>query len=435
MTEPSGLVTEYTYDALGRRITEKEISDTYPAGVTTTITYDGHSRVDHRRPARSTTDAVTGKQHQSRTVNEYDADGNPTKVTVSDLLGSDPERVTSTEYDDEGRPVRVVDPEGNETSYGYDRFGNKTTMTDANGNRSDWAYTAQNKVAEVRLRDWRSDPAGTPGTGTGDYLVLHSYSYDFAGRLASDTDAMGRRLEYKYYRDDLLEKITLKDFRNPDGSKRDYVVEQNTYDGAGNVTRKVGANGTQITDHTPDKAGKVASTVLDPTGVRRTNTFTYDYNGNVKQTVRTGNPSNLNWEVLATSEVVDYTYDDAGNVLTEKVTAGSSTRVTSYTYDRRGLRTSVTDPRGNVSGADKAKYTDTFRYDELGRQIGQSGPAVLAESDGNAAVSTNPSSSVGYNTFGEQVAVKDPLGRVSTSEYDKLGRVVRSLAPTYRRPA
>ncbi|MEU8160051.1 polymorphic toxin-type HINT domain-containing protein [Micromonospora parva] len=433
VTEPSGLVTEYTYDALGRRITEKVISDTYPAGVTTTFTYDGHSRVA-TVTGPVTTDTVTGKQHQSRTVNEYDADGNPTKVTVSDLLGGDPERVTSTEYDDEGRPVRVVDPEGNETSFGYDRFGNKTTMTDANGNRYDWAYTAQNKVAEVRLRDWRSDPAGTPGTGTGDYLVLHSYSYDFAGRLASDTDAMGRRLEYKYYRDDLLEKITLKDFRNPDGSKRDYVVEENTYDGAGNVTRKVGANGTQITDHTPDRAGKVAKTVQDPSGLRRTESFTYDFNGNVKQVVRTGNPSNLSWLVPATSEVVDYTYDDSGNVLTEKVTAGSETRVTSYTYDKRGLRISVTDPRGNVSGADKAKFTSTFRYDELGRPIGQSGPTVLAESDGNPAVPTSPTSSVGYNTFGEQVAVKDPLGRVSTSEYDKLGRVVRSLAPTYQAP-
>ncbi|PWR06186.1 hypothetical protein DKT68_23235 [Micromonospora acroterricola] len=433
VTEPSGLVTEYTYDALGRRITEKVISDAYPAGVTTTITYDVHSRVA-TVTGPVTTDAVSGKQHQSKTVNEYDADGNPTKVTVSDLLGGDPERVTSTEYDDQGRPVRVVDAEGNETSYGYDRFGNKTTMTDANGNRYDWAYTAQNKVAEVRLRDWRSDPEGSPGTGTGDYLVLHSYSYDFAGRLASDTDAMGRRLEYQYYRDDLLQKITLKDFRNPDGTKRDYVVEENTYDGAGNVTRKVAANGTQITDHTPDRTGKVKSTVLDPTGVRRSNTFTYDLNGNVTQTVRSGNPSNLNWSVLAASEVVDYTYDDSGNVLTEKVTAGAETRVTSYTYDKRGLRTSVTDPRGNVAGADKAKFTSTFRYDELGRQIGETGPAVLAESDGNPAVPTNPTSTVGYNTFGEQVAVKDPLGRVSTSEYDKLGRPVRSLAPTYQAP-
>ena len=98
---------------------------------------------------------------------------------------------------------RTVDAEGNETSYGYDRFGNRTSTVDANGNRYDYAYTARNMMAEVRLRDWTQDPAARRHR-TGDYLVLHSYSYDFAGRLASDTDAMGRRVEYQYYSDDLL---------------------------------------------------------------------------------------------------------------------------------------------------------------------------------------------------------------------------------------
>ncbi|WP_052744834.1 LamG-like jellyroll fold domain-containing protein [Micromonospora sp. HK10] len=432
-TEPSGLVTEYTYDTLGRRITEKVISDSYPAGVTTTITYDKHSRVA-TVTGPVTTDAVNGTQHQSRTTTQYDADGNPTSVTVSDLLGGDPDRATVTEYDDQGRPAKVVDPEGNETTYGYDRFGNKTTMTDANGNRYDWAYTAQNKVAEVRLRDWRSDPPGSPGTGTGDYLVLHSYSYDFAGRLASDTDAMGRRLEYLYYRDDLLQKITLKGFHNSDGTTRDYVVEENTYDGAGNLTRKVGGNGTQTTTYTPDRAGKVTSTVVDPGGLQRTTTLTYDLNGNVTRSVRTGNPSNLPWFVPVTSETVDYTYDDAGNVLTEKVIAGSESRITSYTYDQRGLRLTATDPRGNVAGADKAAYTTTYRYDELGQQVGVTGPTVDAESDGGAATPTSPTSTVGFNTFGEQVAVRDPRGLINRSEYDKLGRPVRSVAPTYQAP-
>ncbi|WP_229403395.1 LamG-like jellyroll fold domain-containing protein [Micromonospora okii] len=433
VTEPSGLVTEYTYDVLGRRITEKVVSDTHPAGVTTTITYDAHSRVA-TVTGPVTTDAISGQRHQSHTVNEHDADGNAIKVTVSDLLTGDAARVTSTEYDDQGRPVKVVDAEGNETSYGYDRFGNKTTMTDANGNRYDWAYTAQNKVAEVRLRNWRGDPGGAPGAGAGDYLVLHSYSYDFSGRLASDTDAMGRRLEYQYYGDDLLRKITLKGFHNPDGSTRNYVVEENTYDGAGNVTRKVEANGTRTTEHTVDRAGKVKTTALDPNGVRRANTFTYDLNGNVTQTVRSGTPSNLPWEVQAASEVVDYTYDDAGNVTAETVTAETETRVTSYTYDSRGLRTSVTDPRGNLPGADKAKFTTTYRYDELGQQVGVTGPTVVAESDGNPAVETAPNSAVGYNAFGEQVAVRDPRGKISTSEYDKLGRLVRGLAPTYQAP-
>jgi YD repeat-containing protein len=71
-----------------------------------------------------------------------------------------------------------VDAEGNETNYDYDRFGNRVSMVDPCGNRYDYAYTARNAIAEVRLRNWHSDPAGAPATGTGDYLVLHSYSYD-----------------------------------------------------------------------------------------------------------------------------------------------------------------------------------------------------------------------------------------------------------------
>ncbi|MEV1143136.1 LamG-like jellyroll fold domain-containing protein [Micromonospora sp. NPDC049799] len=431
VTEPSGLVTEFTYDTLGRRLTEKVISDTYPGGVTTTYTYDKHSRVQ-TVTGPATTEAISGTKHQSRSTNEYDADGNVTRTTVVDLLGGDPERSTTTEYDEYNRPVRIVDPEGNETSYGYDRFGNRTSMTDANDNRYDWAYTAQNKVAEVRLRDWRGDPEGAPDTG--DYLVLHSYSYDFAGRLASDTDAMGRRLEYTYYRDDLLHKITMKDFRNPDGTKRDYVVEENTYDGAGNVTKKVAANGTQVTEHTYDRAGKLTSTVLDPTGLRRTTTFAHDPNGNVTRTTRTGNASNLPWLVAAATETVEYTYDNAGNQTVEKVIAGTETRVTSYTYDQRGLRTSVTDPRGNVTGANKAAFTSTFRYDELGRPVGATGPAVSAESNGGAPATVSPETSTDYNSFGEQTAARDPRGQVTRMEYDKLGRPVRTIAPTYQPP-
>ncbi|MGW0505907.1 LamG-like jellyroll fold domain-containing protein [Micromonospora sp. NPDC003241] len=433
VTEPGGLVTEYTYDALGRRLTEKVVSDTYPAGVTTAFTYDQHSRLK-TATGPVTTEAISGVRHQGRTTNDYDADGNVTAVTVSDLLGGDPERVTTTEYDEYNRPVKVIDAEGNETGYGYDRFGNRTSMVDANGNRYDWAYTAQNKIAEVRLRDWRSDPAGAPGTGTGDYLVLHAYSYDFAGRLASDTDAMGRRLEYTYYRDDLLHQITMKGFRNPDGTKRDYVVEENTYDAAGNLTRKVEANGTRTSQFTYDRAGKVLTSVLDPAGLARTTTMTYDANGNVRRTTHSGKASNVPWLVPVVNETVDYTYDNDGNLLTERVVAGTETRSTSYTYDRRGLRLSVTDPRGNVSGADPAAFTSTFRYDELGRPVGSTGPAVAVESNGAAPTTARPEVGISYNTFGEQIAVRDPRGQISRTEYDKLGRSKRVVAPSYLPP-
>ncbi|MCZ9347559.1 RHS repeat protein, partial [Streptomyces sp. TRM76130] len=89
-------------------------------------------------------------------------------------------------------------------------------------------------IAEVRLVDWDGDPEDTDGSG--EDLVMQSYAYDMAGRLAQHTDAMGRTLEYQYYGDGLVKSITLKGFHNADGTTRDIVVEANEYDGAGNVT-------------------------------------------------------------------------------------------------------------------------------------------------------------------------------------------------------
>ncbi|HLL66090.1 MAG TPA: RHS repeat-associated core domain-containing protein [Micromonosporaceae bacterium] len=434
VTKPSGLITESVYDALGRSVSQKETSDTYPLGLVTTFTYDWASRLKTvTEPA--TTDAVTGQKHQRRTSNTYDADGNLVEVAVSDLLGGGATRTTKMEYDAHGRQNRVVDAEDNETTYEYDRFGNRTSTVDANENRYDYAYTARNALAEVRLRAWNGDPKGsgdpTPGA---DYLVLHSYSYDHAGRMASDTDAMGRRIEFEYYRDDLLKKTVLKDFRKPDGSTRDYVIEEVTYDGAGHKIKQVGANGTMVIETPVDKAGKVASTVVDPGGLHRTSTFTHDGNGNVLTSTVTGRSSNLGSFNANRSEVVRYTYDDAGNMTTQAVVGDGATRVTGYTYDKRGLLISTTDPRGTPLGADKAAYTTKYSYDELGRRFRVTAPAVAAESGGGATQVVEPTSVVGYNAFDEPVATRDPLGNVSRTEYDKLGRAVAAFAPTYTPP-
>ncbi|WP_326551566.1 putative adhesin [Micromonospora sp. NBC_01813] len=431
--DPAGLTTEYTYDPLGRLATEKETSDSFPAGVVTTYTWDAHSRLKSET-GPVTTDAVSGEQHQQHAVNDYDVDGNIIATTVYDLVGDDEPRTGTTEYDEHNRPVRVVDAEGNETSLSYDRFGNKTSETDANGNRYDYAYTNQNKLAEVRLRNWHSDPPGGSGTGDVDYLVLHSYSYDFAGRLASDTDAMGRRLEYFYYHDDLLEKVVQKGFRNPDGSTRDQVIERNVYDGAGNLVRREEGNGTTVTEHTLDNAGRVTTTIEDPGGVRRRTDLRYNTAGEVDRITRSGNTSNVPWLVAADTEIVNYLYHVSGDVSRETVVAGAASRVTTHTYDQRGVRTSTVEPRGNVAGADPAAFTTRFTTDELGRQTRVTGPAVAAESGGDTPTTVNPTVTAGYNAFGEQIATRDPLGNVTRTEYDLLGRPVRTIAPTYTPP-
>ncbi|HYN93017.1 MAG TPA: polymorphic toxin-type HINT domain-containing protein [Pilimelia sp.] len=428
VTSPSGLIMEFTYDALGRRITEKEISDTYPAGVVTRYSYDGLGR-QKTVTGPATTGAVSGERHQAQTVLEYDRDGNVEKTTVQDLLGDDAPRVAQTRYDDAGRPELVTDPEGNETRYGYDRFGNRTFMQDPNDNRYEYAYTARNALAEVRLRDWAGDPPGAPNPG--DYLVLHSYSYDYAGRLESDTDSMGRRLEYAYYFDDLLHKITMKGFRNADGSTRDYVVEENTYDAAGYLKRRTSANGKVATAHTVDAAGRVIQTIEDPDRLNRATTYRYDPAGNVTRVTRAGNHSNVPWLVPVVQDVIEYGYDDAGNQTTETVIGPSGNSVTSYGYDRRGALTSITDPRGNVTGATKADFTTTFDNDEAGRRTRTTAPPVAAESAGGPAQTVRPVTAADYDSFGDLVASADELGNVSRAEYDKAGRRTATIAPRY----
>lgn len=420
VTQPSGLQTTYAYDALGRLAAETEVSDAYPAGLVTTYTYDALSRpVSTTEPA--TTDTVTGQAHQKKSTTTYDPDGNVTRVEVDDIAGPDATRVSTWEYDDFNHPVRIVDAAGNETVKNYDRFGNETTVVDANGNRYDYAYTARNALSEVRLRDYKGDG----GPSVGDYLVLHTYAYDYAGRLASDTDAMGRRLEYQYYGDDLLYRIVLKNLRNPDGTTRDYVVEEDAYDGAGNMTRQTAANGTQVTQRTFTKVSNLASVVTDPAGQALTVNYTYDAMGNVTRTTSTGRPSNVPWIVSTATEQTDYVYDDTGNAIRQTVTAGSATRVHTSTYDQRGLLTSTTDPLGR---------TTTYTNDELGRRIRAVSPAVAVEQDGGTATTVTPTILTGFNTFDEAVSYADERSNVTRNDYDQLGRVVSSSAPSYRAP-
>jgi RHS repeat-associated protein len=433
VTEPSGLVTKLAYDALGRKTSQTELSDSFPAGLTTTYTYDALSRlVTTTEPA--TSDAITGLTHQGRTTNGYDQDGNLVRVEAADLTGHNASRVTTYDYDDHGLLERVTDPEGNETSYGYDRLGNRTFMIDAAGNRYEYGYTARNLLAEVRLRDWSGDPPGIPPASPGDWLVLDSRAYDLAGRLVRDTDAMGRRTEYAYYGDGLQKSVTLKGFHNPDGSTRDFVLESDTYDGAGHLARQVTGNGKRVTQYAIGRTGQVATTIVDPGGLNRRTDFTYDLGGNVTRTATSGNASNVPWPVAASSNVVDFTYDLAGNLIKETQTSGTTTLVTTHAYDQRGLPVSTTDPRGNLTGADPAAYTTSYDYDELGRRVRTTDPPVEASSDGGAPQVTRPAEVIGYDTFDEQVEAKDQRGNVTRTDYDRLGRPVATAAPDYTPP-
>ncbi|MFC0540716.1 polymorphic toxin-type HINT domain-containing protein [Kutzneria chonburiensis] len=438
---PSGLVTKYTYDAQGRVLTQTQISDSQPAGVTTQFTYDVLSRLRTvTQPA--TTDAVTGVKHTARSTTTYDADGNVAKTEVTDLTGGDKPRSVTYEYDSHNLVSKQTDALGNVTSYGHDTFGNRVWMVDPAGTKTKYLYTARNQIAEVVLVGWTgaalSGVSGSGGDGSGDTspgqdLPLRSYAYDLGGRLVRDTDAMGRTTKYTYYNDDLVHQVVQVGFHS-DNTTRDIVLHDYSYDAAGKVVKDVAGGGKATTVTTYDAVGRIATTTVDPTVLARKTRYAYNLNGAVTSVVRTGNSSNAGTFSPSTTEIVDYGYDLAGRQTSQVVHNSPTNLTTAYAYDQRGLVTATIDPRGNVPNADRAAYTTNVSYDELGRQVGVTLPPVSVESNGGQPSPQRPVTTYGLDTFGEQIAVKDPVGNVSRIEYDQGARPVTRIAPSYTAP-
>ncbi|WP_432124124.1 DNRLRE domain-containing protein [Streptomyces sp. C10-9-1] len=420
VTDPAGVVTEYTYDALGRELSSTVTSDAHPDGVTGTTAYDGESRVV-KATSPATTDAVTGEEHQAVTTYTYDADGLTLTESVADALGDDAARTTTRTYDAHGRLATSTGPEQGRETYAYDVRGHQTARTMPTGEQFTYAYTAVGMLAEVTLKDYDD------GSGTTADVVLDSYAYDPAGRLAEHTDAMGRTTRHSYYDDGLLARRTLVGFREQDGTTRDVVLSEHRYDAAGNLTSETTGNGSVTTAYEVDAAGRTTAEVLDPTGLARRTAYTHDAGGDLLTETRTGAGG-------ARTERVTYERNPVGDLVRVTVENGADDLVTTRTVDDRGLTLTETAPRGNVSGADPAAHTTGFTYDALGRLVETAAAPVTVEQHGATATTARPTTRTGYNTFGEVTATRDPDGHVTRTAYDTAGRPVSTTLPDYTPP-
>ncbi|MFF5340151.1 DNRLRE domain-containing protein [Streptomyces althioticus] len=423
VTDAKGVVTEYTYDALGRETESRVVSDAHPEGVTTTTTYDGESRpLTVTGPV--TTNAVTGTDHQARTTYTYDGDGKALTESVADLLGGDATRTTRHTYDTHGRLATLTDPEGGEETYAYDVYGRQTSRT-LPGNRTfRYTYTALGQLATVTLTGFTGDP-NDPSPA--EDVVLDSYAYDPVGRLAEHTDAMGRTTRYTYYDDGLQAREILAGFHDPDGTTRDLVLSDRTYDAAGHLVRETTGNGKVATAYEVDAAGRTSAEILDPSGLVRRTAYTYDAGGAVLTATRTGTGGTR-------TEKVTYERDTTGDLTRETVENGTADLVTTYEVDDRGLVVSTTAPRGNATGADPAAYTTDYTYDALGRPVATRDAPVTGETRQTAATTVRPTTTIGYNTFGETTDVRAPNGDVTHTEYDRAGRATSTTLPAYTPP-
>ncbi|MFJ8232825.1 LamG-like jellyroll fold domain-containing protein [Streptomyces sp. NPDC094448] len=418
VTTPSGLVTEFTYDGLGRKTTEKQISDTFPAGVTTAYTYNALSQVTSETGA-AVRNEITDTTHTTRVTRTYNDDGAILTETASDTTGGDTPRTTTYTYDPFGRQNKITDAEGNTTTLVHDSLGRVVHETDTLGTTYSHTYTPQGFPAETTLKDWKGAPDGTVRD-----LVVASYAYDPAGRLASSTDAMGATTAYTYFNDGLPATTTARQVTQSDGTRRDIVLESNTYDGAGHLTREVTGGGATVVTQTVDATGRITKNTLDPTGLNRITTFAYDADDRITEETR-----NIDTNRTLTATLA---YDTAGNPVRETIGDGTGTpRTTTATYDRRGLPLTTVSPRGNTTGADPANHTTTFRYDALGRLVETQAPSAPVEQNGGTPTTTRPATLTGYNAHGDATAVRDARGNTTRTEVDRLSRPIAVTLPPY----
>ena len=99
---------------------------------------------------------------------------------------------------------------------------------------------------------------------------------------------MGRTTSYAYYDDDRLQSVTIGA-----GTQNAVVAQSLTYDAAGNlISRCEGWTATDgcasQTDYTVDGADRVTQVVVDPNGLDRVITHTFDADNNILTETRTG---------------------------------------------------------------------------------------------------------------------------------------------------
>ncbi|MFN8233202.1 MAG: RHS repeat-associated core domain-containing protein [Actinomycetota bacterium] len=419
VTDPLLNITSYTYDDAGRRLTETDpLSNTTtyiyddagrltgvtdPLDNTTTYTLDALGRTIETTDATGRTtgsefdDAgqlvatTDGLEHE--TTYGYDLAGRLTSVLLPsgaettytyDDLGNrlsvtDPLlNTTSYAYDDAGRLVSEIDPLENETTYAYDAADRMTLLTDALGGEVAFGYDHAGQLTSLtdpneETWTYSYDALGNRANVTDPLSNVTSFVYDDRGQLVERTDGRGVETTWTYDERGLPTTIEFPGsdvtYAYDDAGRRTSMVDDTgtttwAYDDAGQVSSVAAPAGTIAYDW--DDAGRRSSMTL-PGG--REIGYGYDLAGQLDSLTDPSNDETTfdydedgrRIEIDRPNGVIStYTYDDAGRIAWIDHAKDASTLLSfDYTYDDRGLRTSMTSQAG----------TETYVHDELGQLI------------------------------------------------------------------
>lgn len=335
-------------------------------------------------------------------------------------------QTTTTQFDNARRPLLIIHPDGSQESYQYDGQGRTVRYTNALGVISTWAYDAKgNEVERTEALDqpeqrttrstydqWGQLTRRTlgAGNGLGSDAVGNSYEYDSSGNIVKTTNALGHSASATHNAQGKVLTQT-----NPLGH-----TSTHTYDPAGNLLSSTNALG-QTTRHSYDSLGKRTQSTSAEGRARQT---LYDTAGRVIEQRQPG-------ETTGTK----VGYDTAGRT-NANISASGLTSTTAY--DALGRMTQTTDPAGNITkyeyGADGTPlaglltatiyptYTETYRYDQRGRQT-----QTIQILDSSTTPPATRTQHQAYDAQGQRISSTDPAGNTTLYRYDALGRLVETI--------
>ncbi|MBA8807746.1 glycohydrolase toxin TNT-related protein [Promicromonospora sukumoe] len=380
---------------------------------------------------------------------EYDADGLVTGVTEravafnphtgiidwdTDVL---PPRASQYEYTPQGRLSEVTDSGGGVTVYTYSASNpdQVASTTDARGRRTLYSYDIRGRLSVVRA------DVGPPGQTS--RVEIARYSYNLAGQLSSELDALQRPTYYEYtlggtfhgYTGDGYPTTALRPSVVIDGEDQPVTLWDREYDGAGNVIRET-VGGQRTTEYEYDAMSRLVSTTLDPGGLDRMVTTKRDAAGR-----------EIGTELTDGTRTERHTQDlnAAGYVVADHAWLDDDTALTTqYERDVWGNAVRVVDPRGVANPTQAAKYTSHAFADPHGRVVETTGFEVTVDTPtsttGSGAYTAFTQSTrrsqdtIAHDPFGQVSLVQAANGQTTRYEYDTAGRVAAEHQPAYQTP-
>lgn len=475
------LTTGYGYDGIGNRT-----SVTDPRGNTTTYAFDGMRRQTQITPPAPLSASIT--QYV------YDADGRRTQVKEATGIGGSPWRTTATAYNALGKVASITLPDGTSTTNAYDLVQRLFTETSSSGRQVKYEYDPASRIAKITdLVSGSLDPSITVNHGA---VVREERTYYGNGYPATLRDAKGQIQTYRYdgfsrqsqirYQGDTpstpdfdlrvfdengnervfqrrdnsqiwstYDTLNRKTAKDPDSqpiitygydysgkllaakSSAETHTYQYIYDSAG---RKTGENNRSagITSVTLDANGNRTALVY-PASMSLTTSFSFDvmnrmttvYQGSVATGTRIvgytydtlGQRSTVSYGVVS-APVASATlgYSVRGLLSTMSYTWNGSSLGLTYGYNGDGQRSSLTATDDTFLPSGMAASATTYASNGLNQYTSVASPAAVTYAyDIRGNLTSDGVWTFGYNTENRLISATKP-GSTITYSYDPFGR-------------